>query len=607
MIANSQRKKVFLRLRDSFWNYPDFLIGREGLFSSLISLYRLLRPFSHIFVLLLFFFTLGFFNYSYGSSIINTQKDTLIEGVIVGEGTLSGINPLLPTNNQLENDLARLIYYSLVRVDASGKVIPILAKNWEKLDEEEKSYIIHLREDVYWHDGEKFTADDVIATFNVLRALGEENQGGVSRSVEVALNMKVTKIDAYSLQFEQENINPTFFEDIDVGILPKHILDTVSLSTFSWAEFNLKPVGTGPFIFHSFKDEVITLIANEGYFESKPKIKTLQIILFSTADEAIEALKSGEIHVLADPSTTVLSSLEGWDNIYQIASSNIYRRYWAIYFNLKDSSPEIFKDKVIRQAISASIDREALVSKISTAGEEALGPIPINSWAYNQGAKRYRFDQSEAKKLLEDNGWVQKEVDKRLVRMKDNEILRFELSYLDKSDRQIVAEQIRSDLGKLGVIVKLDPRSSSDLNDALIATRNFEAILYGVETPIDPDRIRLWHSDAIEYPGLNISSYVSEQSGAVIGSSNTIERVSIIDAALEKAESSLDEEVRKGGTGRESGYLKFQEVLMDECPAVFLYHPVFTYATHSRVSGVDLSEMTAPEDRYLSVTKWKIE
>jgi peptide/nickel transport system substrate-binding protein len=603
-----RKRNVLSQIRDVFWNYPSSIFEEGGAVYSILAFYKSFRPFSHIFVLTIFFIILSFVGYSYSFALFNVQTDTLIEGVIIGDGTVSRINPLIPSNNQLETDLASLIYHPLVRVDASGEVRPVLAESWGKNDEEGKEYFFNLRKDVYWHDGETFTADDVLATFDVLKALGAEEESSlVSKHAESVQLMEITKIDNYKVLFKLEEINPTFFEDVSCGILPKHILDEVSLSTFSWARFNLRPIGTGPFVWDMWKDDVITLVANPRYFLGSPRIAELKIVMYETGDDAVEALKSGNIHILADPSTAILKDLKNQANIEEVKSAVLYRRYWALYFNLKEGGPSVFSDLRVRQAVSLAIDREAIVSQIETAGEEALGPIPKISWAYNADASRFRYDPQEAVRLLEEAGWEKKEVGGKVVRIKGEEILRFELAYLDKYDRRVAAESVKTDLEKLGIIVNLDPRSSSDLNEALIATRNFDMVLYGVETPIDPDRIRLWHSNAIEYPGLNISSYQSGKTGAVISTEKEIERITLVDAALENARTSLDQDRRRGTVGMSAGYLKFQEILLEECPAVFLYHPVFAYAVHTRVKGIDLSEMTVPEDRYLSILNWRIE
>lgn len=601
-----QKDNMLKRLREAFWDYPNQLFGEGALLHKIYQLYMMLRPFSHIFIYSLLFFVLGFLVYTERFALAKSQKDTLIEGVVIGDSTLSRINPLIPTNNQLELDLSSLIYYPLLRVDAKGEPSGVLALSWEDQEKKGEEYLFHLRDNVYWHDGEKFTSDDVIATFEVLKSLGEEGGGIISRQVELSKKVEIFKVDNYTLAIKVKEILPTFFEDLTFGILPKHILDEVSLSTFSWAKFNLQPVGTGPYILRAIKDDVVMLQANSKFYGDTPQIQNLHIRMFETGDDAVEALKNGDVHSLVNPSTAIINELSEWKNLQQVSSAVLYKRYFAMYFNMKKGGPQVLSNMKVRQAISSTINRDVLIEKVESAGSEAMGPIPEVSWAYSKEAVRYRYDLDKAKKILKESGWEEKEVGGKFVRMKDEDVLRFDLSYLDKYDRQILAESIKSDLESLGIIVNLDPRSASDLNEALIATRNFDTVLYGVETPIDPDRIRLWHSEAIEYPGLNISSYSSGRTGAVIGEEQDLERISFTDAALENARTTLDRDRRTGKDGLSIGYYKFQEILLEECPAVFLYHPVFSYVVHSRVDGVDLSGMTVPEDRYLSVVYWKI-
>ncbi len=602
------KENKFINIRDQIWNYPESIFGSGGLVDKCVTFYKDFRPFSHIIVLITIFVILGNLIFSGQLDFVQAQQDLLIEGVVVGESSLTRINPLIPTNKQLENDLASLIYLPLLRVDSSGEVYGVLANGWVQLDEDGFEYEFNLKDYIYWHDGEKFTTDDVIATFEVLKALGSgEQKAIVSKQAELAQKIEITKIDNFNFTIKINEVIPTFYEDLSIGIMPKHIIEEVSPSTFSWARFNLKPIGTGPFIFKLFKDDTIILVANDNYFGGTPKIRQLKLIMYENGDEAVKAIKNGEIHILADPSTAVLEDLANWANIHKVESSYLYRRYQAMYFNLKEDGPEVFKDVKVRQAISSAMNREKIIEEIETAGEEALGPIHKNSWAFKEDSQRYRYDLERARNLLDEAGWEQKQVEGELIRMKEDRILRFELSYLDKYERQVLAEMIKSDLSQIGVIVNLDPRTSSDLNEALIATRNFEAVLYGVSTPIDPDRIRLWHSEAIDYPGMNISSYLSSETRAVVGEGQELERISLIDAALENGQTTLDRERRQGAEGLSIGYYRFQDILLSDCPVVFLYHPVFSYVVHERVKGVDLSGMSAPEDRYFSVLDWEIE
>jgi len=122
----------------------------------------------------------------------------------------------------------------------------------------------------------------------------------------------------------------------------------------------------------------------DRFFGETPSIQKLELRIYENGDDAIEAIKHGEIHMLADPSTAVLSELDGWRNIDTIKSASQYRRYLALYFNLKEGATGVFQEKVVRQAISSAISRDNIIAHVEGAGEEVMGPIPVNSWAYSE-------------------------------------------------------------------------------------------------------------------------------------------------------------------------------------------------------------------------------
>lgn len=598
----------FKQFREAFWNIPELLFGKKGFILKSFKIYLLFRPFSH--VLLFTVLSLIFSVYTIFGSVSSyfIDRDVLIEGVVVGDSGLSRINPLLPTNNQLETDISSLIYYGLFHVSFEGLVEPVLAQEIYQIDNEGLNFNVKLRKDVYWHNGEIFTANDVIKNFDFLKALESTGEPGLmSRYSKAARNLTVTKLGDFEISLKLEKVNPSLYEDISFGLLPSSILENIYLSNFTRDKFNLNPIGTGPFIFESFSKELITFTANAKFFLGKPAIKKYIIKLFSDADSAVFAIKNGDIHILADSSTKIVEDLSKVQSIKFIESKPIYTRYWGIYFNLQENGPKQFKEKKVRKAIATAINKEEIKKKVKTVAELANGSIPPVSWAYNANIDIYEFNIYKASKLLDEAGWIQKEIDGKKFRFKDEEVLRFDLSYLNNPERTIVAEQIRDDLEKIGIVVNLDPRTSADLNDNLVVTRNFDALLYGVETSIDPDRYNLWHSSAIDYPGLNIASYQSSVKGAIIDANREIERKSLSDFALENGLRSNEKEKRLGtNTGTSIGYLKFQEILTDECPMIFLYYPKFIYSVRNRVENIDLSNMILPSDRYLSIWRWQI-
>ncbi len=101
----------------------------------------------------------------------------------------------------------------------------------------------------------------------------------------------------------------------------------------------------------------------------------------------------------------------------------------------------------------------------------------------------------------------------------------------------------------------------------------------------DPDQFPFWHSSQIDFPGLNLSRYVNRN----------------VDALLEKARE-IDNEDEKAEL-----YKKFQDIIINERPAVFLYIPTYTYATTDDVKGIDVVRIFTPADRFANVAEWYME
>jgi peptide/nickel transport system substrate-binding protein len=117
---------------------------------------------------------------------------------------------------------------------------------------------------------------------------------------------------------------------------------------------------------------------------------------------------------------------------------------------------------------------------------------------------------------------------------------------------------------------------------SLIEPRDFELLLYEVETTVDPDQYNLWHSLKVDYPGLNLSGYNYER----------------VDLLLEDARKTTDVTTRK------SDYVQFQKYLMKDAPAMFLYNPSFNFYYDSSLKGIDLTNINFSYDRYWNIEDW---
>jgi peptide/nickel transport system substrate-binding protein len=184
-----------------------------------------------------------------------------------------------------------------------------LAESWESEDGG-KAFVFKLREGVTWHDGEPFTADDVVFSFNIFAnpAVGSTYAGKLSDVVGyeefqagTATELAgVTKIDDYTVRVERKNPTPLWvdLQQISISMLPEHILGSVAPDQLRTDPYWKNMVGTGPFVMTKFvDDQYIEGVANENYFLGKPKLDKIVIKTIKEDSARVMMLQSGDAHL----------------------------------------------------------------------------------------------------------------------------------------------------------------------------------------------------------------------------------------------------------------------------------------------------------------------
>lgn len=470
------------------------------------------------------------------------------EGLV---GKVRVLNPLFITT-EAERDVTGLIYRGLTKINHEGLAEPDLAENWEIKDN--KEYIFNLRQDVYWHDGQKFDADDVVYTINTI----EDPDLNVTLK-ESFKDIKVEKLDAYKVRFVLKEPLAPFLNIISVGIIPNH----VNLSRF-------KPVGTGSFKVKSLNDE--KLVLNNGNLEFIFKF-------YPTIDVAEVALRLGEIQALGGLDSTKKDFFLKWEN-FTVYESPSYRRYSAVFFNTKS---DLFSDKNIRSALAHSTPYDALVREAYPNATESqvlklrAAPISSNSWVETDNLRKIPFDTEKARNLLDKAGWSLVEG----KRMKENNPLKLQILTLNTPLLAKTAETLANEYSKIGVEVSIMPLSAPELKERILR-RDFSAILTYQEVPSDPDQYSLWHT-------------TQANQGNITGLSSAK-----VDKFLEDGRMILEKEKRQ------EKYQELQKVLLEEYPAVWLYYLPFEYIVTKKMDGINLDNFNLSKDRFSSVENWTV-
>lgn len=663
-------EKGFYKIRDFFWDYPDYLIGSERSLRTYVeTLYKSALPYSHFvaaFLAIIFVF-LSMFVVDL-KEILRAKDRGLIEAVVMGVDDngniqkLTKINPIIPSNVQIERDLSELIYEPLIRYEYdqtkstwSPGVENVLAESVIKI-REGADYQFNLRRNVVWHDGRPFTADDVIKTFDIIAQIEGRNEAYI-RAIK---QLRWEKLDDYTVrvctkgQSEGNNCNQTldnpifsnFLELIAIKIIPSHkTLDiTPQNIDTSIPELFRSPIGTGKFKFFRVDNQSVKVTWNDKYYGEKrvvgtdgtvklqkiiPKITSIEFKLFKNIDDAIVALQNGTVHSFASISTQFKTELGDYPQINEFLSPVLVNQYWAIYFNLrkdpngKPLGAEFFQDAKVRAAISEAINRKDLIQNaLQGIGQEANGPISIASEYYNEKAHWKTYNTLEAERLLDEAGWKLKPGDKYRKNAAGTE-MSFSLYFVNSYDRLNVAKIIQRDLEMVGINVIIDRRDQpgqdasdsapngwdlQEINNQFLSPRLFDAILYGMNTFIDPDRFELFHSTQ-EKTGLNISGYVGTVPTVKVNENRKEGEPSLI--TVPKVDRLLEDTRRfdpeKDKAKRIENYDTIQELIADDSPVVFLYHPQFIYYANVRIKDLNLVNVSSLETRFRNVEDFVLE
>ncbi len=287
------------------------------------------------------------------------------------------------------------IFDGLVRRDENLKLQPGLAASWEVL-EDGMRLRFHLREDVKFHDGEPFNADSVKYTFD--RLLGDEGAKGPQRSNYTSIK-SVDVVDEKTVDFVMNESDPVMLTKLSgygaMIVPPKYIEEK------GQENFNMHPVGTGPFKFESYvQGEKLVLDANPDYFDGAPKLDHLIYRFIREDATRLAELQSGGVDVLHNIAASAIPTVEASNNakIVSVPGPTIY----SVQFRITDA---ITSDVRVRQALNMAVDKQALIDAFLGGRGSTIASLQGKlSFGYDPDLKDYPFDPDGAKALLKEAG-----------------------------------------------------------------------------------------------------------------------------------------------------------------------------------------------------------
>ncbi|MBE0515134.1 peptide-binding protein [Sulfurimonas sp.] len=471
----------------------------------------------------------------------------------------SRLNPILATDSS-SSEITGFLFNGLVKYDKDlSTIIGDLAE--EFYFEDEKTLLFKLRKGVKWHDGESFSAKDVLFTYEVLVSSKISSPYSSNfRFVE-----SVEAVDELSVRVKYKQPYFKALETWMMGILPQHILkDEQNLMSSS---FNTNPIGTGAYKLYQLEhSKNIILSAFDDYFEGRAKIDTISFHVIADPMTRFLMLKSSALDVGSiEPmqyEKQLNSSFFEEFNIYE----NISQSYTYLGFNLR---LEKFQNPKVREALSLAIDREELVEILFFGhAKVCTGPFLPGTKAFNESVKAPSQDIQRAKELLREAGYDEKNP------------FTFEIATSNSSEiRPYAAQILQHQLKKAGVIVTLRVMEWQAFLNMVVFPHKFDSVLLGWGLSPTPDPYMFWHSDNDKQGGFNLVGYHNPKINKMI-----------------EASQSMVESERLSASWRE-----MFKIITDENPYLFLYIPNSITTVSKNIKNIE----PAPSGIWHNYIKWE--
>lgn len=352
------------------------------------------------------------------------------------------INPIQSTNKNVQ-DIAQLIYEPLFSVDSNFQLQNCLVQEYSKVDA--KTYLIKLKENIKWHNGDSLKSKDISDTIELIRK---------------------TKKSIY-----QENIKPIK----EVKIIDELTFQIILKQEVPFYEYQLIfPIikentnGTGLYVIKELGENIV-LEKNTDYWnkEKNPILQKIVVKLYDNIGEVYNAFKLGNVDLI---NTNNLNYSEYIGQLGFNVKESVGREYNYLAFNQKN---KILQDKSVRKAISYSINKPVLASKISNNNYYVSNfPLDYSSWLYN-GQIVNKYDMDKAISILEEAGWSYEDEKWK----KGSNTLAFDIIVDKENSMQVkIAEEIKRQLDKVGIKISIKSVSNKMYNMCL-QNKNYDIIL----------------------------------------------------------------------------------------------------------------------------------
>ena len=508
---------------------------------------------------------------------------TYTEGVL---GTFTNANPIYATS-EVDTTVSHLIFAGLLKYNESNQLVGDLANSWS-VDSLGTTYTVHLRPNLTWQDGKPLTADDVVFTYQAI-----QNPDVQSPLLSSWQGITITKVNTYTVSFKLPNPLSSFPYSLTTGIVPQHLLSSLSMTELRSADFNTThPVGAGPFSWSELQvananlttaQVEIALKPFAGYWLGMPRLAGFVVHTYADEQQLLNGFRHQDVNAMVGVNN-LPTDLQNDNNVQKY--NFIMTAATMVFFNTANG---VLSDASIRHALVEGADTEAILRHLGYATKAVNEPILKGQLGYDPQYAQTTYNPARAESTLDQAGWL---AGKHGLRSKNGQPLVFTMYVPDTPEYREVAAALQADWRAIGVVANVQLQSTQDFQNTLNSTdaagtaHAYDAILYGISIGADPDVFVYWDSSQTDPRSarLNLSDYKS----------------SAADSALEAGRTRLDPALRT------IKYRPFLQAWQKDAPALGLYQPRFLYVTHAKVYGLDEHTINSDADRFENVENWMI-
>jgi len=648
-------KNFFLALRKVFT-----LSGLEFFLRSQNKIER----FFFFFFLFSFFFSLSFLILNFyfeKTKIVPKEGGIFVEGMV---GFPNYLNPIYSIASDIDDSITNLLFSGLMKFEEKN-LLPDLAEGY-KILEDGKVFEVFLKDNIFWSDGQKITSDDVIFTVKTIQ--NPETKSPL-RTAWLGVDIEkisekdfkfILKNPSYVF-LENLTLKPIpkhVFENIPPANLSLSFLNLKPVSSGPYQLEKIERDKNGKII-------LIELKRNENYFGKKPYIQKFVFRFSENEKELLEAVKRREIDGFSQKE---FQEIPGFEVLnfkmprYFAVFLNLEREFFSEKevreaLNLATNKNEILRKVISKggEIVSSPVLSEFFPSEIESSNfdpgkakeilekagykdldgdgilekvivkeppfqfksnlslgskgkdvEELQKCLAKDPEVYPEGEitgyfgnktkeavirfqEKYRKEILEPAGLEKGTGEIKEKTREKLnqvcfERKEEKYVLKFSLSTAEDPILLKTAQILKKQWEKLGFGVEIKSYKIEDLKREIIPKKDYDALLFGQILGKIPDFFPYWHSTQIGENGLNLSNYQNKD----------------VDKILEEVREEFDEEKRK------EKLKKFEEILIKDYPAIFLYNPNYFYFVSEKVKGVKESFIFLPSERFWNVENWYI-